>query len=177
LNAFFEKKCCAQDQVQQQPGASNYAAAFRAAKLPQNNISTAGVTNPAIFDQIFTSGIAQQLGATVLNAATAANDTLDLRPFVGQDLQTVSATLERYKIKTTPVDANTLSDSATSAEAPSAFPIGQPLTILTSNRLVVGFQPTSPTDLLRQQVAALEQQVAELKTQVGGTHNPRSRKG
>jgi len=177
LNTFFEKKCCAPREAPQQPGTSLYAAAFRSAKLPQRDISTAGVTNPALFDQIFTSGIAQQLGATVLNAATAANDTLDLRPFVGQDLQTVAATLHRYKIKTTEVDANTLSDSATSAEAPSAFPIDQPLTILTSSRLVVGFQPTSPTDQLRQQVAALEQQMADLKSQLGGTHSPRTRKG
>ncbi len=149
------------------------------AKRPVQDMSTAAVANPAFLSQIFSSGIAQQLGATLLNAATASNDTVDLRPLVGQNLQTVTSTLEAIQGNNVPVRRPASSVTTSWPRAPpAAFPLSQPLTILTSNQLVVGFQPTSPTSQLQLQVAALQSQVEALQKQIGGNNNtPRSKKG
>jgi hypothetical protein len=175
LTSKLEELCCATQL--KADGSANYAPAFNAAKRPVQDMSTANLANPAFLSQIFSSGIAQQLGASLVNAATATNDTVDLRPLVGQNLQSVTATLERLKVKTSQADASQLSDYELASSAPAAFPISQPLTILTSNQLVVGFQPTSPTNQLQLQIAQLQTQVEALQKQIGGNTITRSKKG
>jgi hypothetical protein len=175
ITAKLEELCCAN--LRQVGDKASYASAFYAAKRPVEDISSSDFGSAALFSQLFSTGIAQQLGASLLNAATNSTDTVDLRPLVGQNLQTVTASLERFKIQSTQSDASQLSDYELATSAPAAFPISQPLTILTSNQLVVGFQATSPIQQLKSQISQLQSQVDALQKQIGGNTSSRTKKG
>jgi hypothetical protein len=81
-------------------------------------------------------------------------------------------------MKTNNIDATIVEASAAwtdnvaaqgQAVAPSAFPAGQSVTVFTRNKLVVGFQATSPTDALKLQLAGLQAQVNALQSQLGNS--------
>jgi len=168
----FEKLCCGAGDERAGYLQSGYAAA--------ENFSTGGITNPAMVNRFFAAMMTQKLGATVVNSGLPAANTVDLRPFVGQNVETVNRALESYKIQVNPVETGadwTPEVVAQGADfAPSAFPMGRQLTVFTQNQLVVGFEPTSPTDSLKLQVASLQAQVSALQSQINSAPQIKSKK-
>ena len=158
LTNFLQEFCC-------EKGESS--SLLQSAFLPQQNLAATGFTNPAMFQQLLAATLAQNFGANILNASNSVK-TFDLRPLVGLSIDEVSQTLKRNQIQTNVVEASTAWTDSVVAQgadfAPSAFPTGQPLTVYTRKKLVVGFEPTSATDLLRLQVAELQRQVQALQS-------------
>ena len=136
-----------------------------------DNLSTAGFSNPAMVNRLFSSVLSQNLGATIVNSAAPNARTLDLRPLVGLTPDEVMRTIKSNEITANVVDVGPAwTDTSTALGqqfAPAAFPANQPLTIFTSGKLVVGFEPTSPTDSLKLQIADLQKQVTALQGQIG----------
>jgi hypothetical protein len=158
LTNFLEQFCCE---------GRDFSRLFQSAFLPQENLAATGLASPAMFQQLLSATLAQNLGANILNASSGAANTFDLRPLVGLSIDEVSQTLKRNELQTNVVEASPAWTDSVIAQgadfAPSAFPAGQPLTVYTRNKLVVGFQPTSATDSLRLQVAELTRQVQALQ--------------
>ena len=158
LTNFFEELCC---------GSPKYNRLLQSAFLQQETLSASGFTNPAMFNQVLSAVLTQKLGSNIINAAASGVQTYDLRPLVGLNVEEVSSTLKRNEIQANIVEASPAwTDSAIAQGvdfAPSAFSGGQPLTVYTRNQLVVGFEPTSATDVLRMQIADLQRQVDSLR--------------
>lgn len=159
---LLEELCC---------GEGDFSRLYQSSVAPEENISTAGVANPAMLSRFLSSTLAQNLGATVLNAAVTGARSVDLRPYVGLSLEEVNRAMKSSGVATNVVEASPAWTADVIAQAPqfapSAFPAGQPLTVFTRNQLVVGFEPTSPTDALKSQVADLQAQVTALQNRIG----------
>src|SRR5262249_40602521 len=110
-------------------------------------------------------------GATVVNAAVQGAQTVDLRPLVGMSVDQVATAMKANNIPATFTEASAAWTDDVAAQgqdvAPSAFQAGQNLKDLTRNKMVVGFQPTSPTDALKLQLADLQAQVNALQSKLG----------
>jgi len=166
LGNFLEELCCG----------GEFTRLFQAGFAKEEAFSTGGFTNPAMFNRILSSTLAQNLGSTIVNAAAPGARTIDMRPFVGKSVEEVSRVLKSQEIQTNVVEASPAWTDSVVAQAPqfapSAFPAGQPLTVFTRNKLVVGFEPTSPTEAMQSQIADLQQQVNALQQQMGGNARP-----
>lgn len=145
----------------------------------RENITSAGFTNPGSLNRSVMAFVAQRIGANLLNSAMPNLNAVDLRPLVGLDMETATRTLTTQyhipegNITPTSVDADPAwTDSAVASAAqyaPAAFNPGDNLTMYTKGKQVVGFEATSPTELLKAQVQRLQQQVDQL---TGGTEPP-----
>ncbi|HTS30415.1 MAG TPA: hypothetical protein VMH81_31300 [Bryobacteraceae bacterium] len=164
LTAFVERVCCGTlDQRVSGLGTFN----------PREAFTTGGISNAGLMNRIASTILAQNLGASLVNAAAPQGNAVDLRPLVGQPTGTVNLALRQSgieNISTVSVDADPAWDdnavAASTRFAPSAFPTQAALTIFTKGKLVVGFDVTNPTDILSRQVAALQQQVESLQQQL-----------
>jgi hypothetical protein len=156
---------------------------FGAAMLKSEPLTSAGFSNPATINRIVANSISQKLGANLVNAASPLAQAIDLRPYLGQNLEEVKATLAR-KYKFNAVTAKDVSsdpawnDDAVAASAlfaPAAFSLAQPLTVYTAgeHQQVVGFDLTDPAEArieaLQKQVDQLHKHVASLRKRPGGT--------
>jgi len=132
--------------------------------------------NPATINHAMASFIAEKLGATVVNTASDTPKAVDLRPIVGLEIERAQRTLESYGVKTEggnfiQKDVSTdpaWTDDAVAAGpayAAAAFDVTKPLTMYTKGKVVVGFDITSPTDVLSAQIADLQRQVSNLTSQ------------
>ena len=137
--------------------------------------------NPAMVNRAMMAYVADKLGAAMVNSASPNANAVDLRPLVGLDTQKVMAMLECYRITKetiTPIDVSTLPEwtdaaiAAGASYAPAAFKATAPLTMYTRGNLVVGFDVTSPTDVLSAQVKQLQQQLDNLNTQMVAMQTP-----
>lgn len=165
LMGLLKEKCC---------GDSDYTSTYQAGIAPAENLTGASLFSPALFNQAFSAVLTQNLGATIVNAAAEGARTVDLRPMVGLSVDQVSGAMTKYGIAANIVqaDAAWTDDVAAQAQAvaPSAFPAGQTaqsVTVFTKGNLVIGLQPTSPTDALKNQLADLQSQVTALQNQIG----------
>jgi hypothetical protein len=133
-------------------------------------LSTAGFTNAGMINRALAAFVAQNVGATAVNAAGGEANAIDLRPLTGQSTESVAAALRQVAVKrvtTVAVDADPAwtddAIAASAAMAPAAFYNTQPLTVYTRGGAVVGFDVTSLTDVLSQQIADLQSQVSALQ--------------
>jgi hypothetical protein len=170
LKRFLELLCCGERGFRQ--------GLFGAGLNQRENLTSAGITSPAAVNQMMTSFLAQKLGASIINAVAPNAQTVDLRPLVGLDMQSVNAALESYKISTQnittmAVDADPAwSDDAVAVSAqfaPAAFSVADNLTMYTKGQQVVGFDVSNPVAVLTKQVQQLQQQVEQLTGAGRGT--------
>jgi hypothetical protein len=137
--------------------------------------------NGAVINRAMISYVAQRLGAEMVNTASPSANAVDLRPLVGVDEEKATQTFDSWRIPSgniTRTDISALPEwndaaiAAAAANTPAAFNASAPLTMYTRNKLVVGFDVTSPTDVLSNQVATLQQQVSTLSAQIDAMRNP-----
>ncbi len=159
----IEQLCC---------GEGDFARLYQTSAAQEETFSTAGFANPAMLARMLSSTLAQNLGAGVFNVAVPGTRSVDLRPYVGLSLEEVNRAMKSSGIATHAMEASAAWTDDVIAQAPqfapSAFDAAQPLTVFTRNQLVVGFEPTSPTDALKLQLADLQAQVTALQNQIGG---------
>ncbi len=164
LTNFLEELCC---------GRGEFIRLFQSAVAPPENFATGSFLSPAVLNQTLSAAVTQNLGATIVNAAAQGARTVDLRPLVGLGVDQVASAMKTNNINANIVEASAAWTDSVAAQgqamAPSAFPAGQSVTVFTRNKLVVGFQPTSPTDALKLQVDGLQAQVTALQTQLGAS--------
>jgi hypothetical protein len=160
LTNFLEELCCG----------GEFNRLFQSAIAPAENLTARSLFSPAVLNQTLSAALTQNLGATIVNAAAQGARTVDLRPLVGLDVEQVASTMKTNNIDATIVEASAAWTDNVAAQgqavAPSAFPAGQSVTVFTRNKLVVGFQATSPTDALKLQLAGLQAQVNALQSQL-----------
>jgi hypothetical protein len=163
LQNFLELICCGEDRLRQ--------GLFGANVSQKNVFTTAGVSNAAAVNQMMTAFAAQNLGASVINAAAPNARTVDLRPLVGLNTDVVTRALESYQINPQSIAMATVdadpawTDDAVAASpqfAPAAFSVTGNLTVYTKGKMVVGFEVTDPVTVLSNQVQKLQQQVNQL---------------
>jgi hypothetical protein len=153
---------------------------FSPSMFQRQSLTSAGLTNPGMVNQLFSTFVAQKLGSAFINSVlpSSQGQTVDLRPLVGLSTDDVKGALERYKISSqniTPIDVGTdptWNDDAIAASAqlaPATFLPTDHLTMFVKGNLVVGFDVTDPVSVLRNQVQQLEQQVNQL---TGGAGSP-----
>jgi len=182
LSSLLGQLCCGEEKLRERLLDTQYAT--------RENLSSAGLSNPSMINRYMTSFIAQKLGAVPINSAAGTAQTVDLRPLVGKNLESVSGTLaswgiapQRFKLADVVKNADlnnanpniTVKDvsadpawtaaavAASAQYAPAAFNVTQPLTIFTKGGSVVGFDVTDPVAVLQQQVATLTAQVNKLQ--------------
>jgi len=160
----LERMCCGQGQER--------SSLFGADVFSQETFASTGISNPAAANKIFTYFISQKLGSTMVNAIAPTAQTVDLRPLIGQNEDAVTRALSALNINPqniTKVDSEpSWTDGAIAASAqfaPAAFSVSQPLTVFTKGNVVVGFDVTNPTNVLRSQVADLKRTVDLLRPQ------------
>jgi hypothetical protein len=149
------------------------------------NMTSAGFTNSAMFTRTMSSFIAQKMGATMVNAANPNLRAVDMRPYIGQPLETVQSGLAQQgwsKTKladnqtgSSPFDVQSVDQdpswnmaAITSASqfAPSAVSSGQPLTLYVQGQSVVGIEVTSQTRALQLQIDSLNSTIGTLQSQL-----------
>jgi hypothetical protein len=162
LDNAFEGLCCNSANDQKSP-------LFPAAlAYDRTNLTTDGISNPAVFNRMFSTLLAQKLGAATVNVISPQAGAVDLRPFVGQNSQDAvgSLTKQGFTVFTKDVTADLSWDATAIAAAaqfaPAAVSVGQALTAYTKGGLLVGIEVTDPTTALQNQVAALQKQVDQL---------------
>ena len=155
-------------------------------------VTGAGASNAGMAPRMVMDFIKQKLGASAVNAINPANQTVDLRPYVGTTLPNFtdrafvntsgpdsalsSSVITRKDVTNDPA----WSDEAVAASArftPSAFVPGRPLTVYFKGNLIVGFDETNPADQiasLQATVASLQSTVTNLQTTVNTLQNPKS---
>ncbi len=162
LTNLLEGLCC---------GTADFTKYYQSAYAPAENLTASNVFGPAMLNQTLSAALTQTLGATVVNAAAPGARTVDLRPLVGLSVEQVSGAVKNYGLASNTVEASAAWTDTVAAQgqavAPAAFPADQSVTILTRNNLVIGFQPTSPTDALKLQLADLQTQVTALQNALG----------
>ncbi|MGB8769091.1 MAG: hypothetical protein WCC92_05730 [Candidatus Korobacteraceae bacterium] len=163
--------CCAEEK--QLSGFSNLSLGKA---YDQEAINSAGVSNAAVLNRIAAHYVSQTLGASALNSIAPGARAVDLRPLVGQPMETVQRTLEQQGFKqVTPqsVDEDaswTPYAVASSAQfAPAAVSAGQPLTVYTKGTVAVGFDVVDPTTA---RLNDLQAQVTALQNQFNLKQNP-----
>jgi hypothetical protein len=134
----------------------------------RTNVTTDGISNPATLNRMFSTVLAQKLGAATVNAISPQLRAVDLRPFVGQSSQDAVASLTKQGFSVFSKDVSSdLSWDATAVAAasqfaPAAVSSGQALTAYTKGGLLVGVEVTDHTADLQNRVAALEKQIGGL---------------
>ena len=168
LAGAFEGLCCtsARDVVK---GNQQYAYPSQYA-YDTTNVTTAGLSDPAMFNRIFTSILSQKLGAAMVNVLSPQAKAVDLSTLVGQSSTGVQDLLQRQGFKTVTIQDTTgnpawNADAITAAAqfAPTAVSVGQPVTVFTQGNVIVGAAVTNPTTVLQNQITELQQQVAALQ--------------
>jgi hypothetical protein len=178
LDHAFEQLCCAAPADRLRKGL--YFPASNA--YERTNLTTDGISNPAVFNRAFASFLAQKMGASMVNMIAPQAKAVDLRPFVGQKSEEAVRTLEKQGFTTNlqDVSADPSWDvgavAAGSLFAPAAASAGQPLTVYSKGDLVVGIEVADPTTILQRQVVALQEQVDKLKGGGGEAARPSRRK-
>jgi hypothetical protein len=172
LDKAFEQICCTTPEVQLRNG-FNFLATNAYERF---NVTTNGISSPAMFNQMFASFLAQTMGAGMVNLIAPQAKAVDLRSFVGGSSEVVLRALAEQGFKTNSQQNVTADPSwdagavaAGSQFAPSAVSSGQPLTVYTKGGIVVGIEVTDPTTILQQQVAALQKRVDQLTGESGDT--------
>jgi len=136
----------------------------------RTNITSDGISNPAIFNRMFSTLLAQKLGAATVNVISPQARAVDLRPFVGQSGQDAIASLTKQGFTLFSMDVtddlswDATAIAAASQFAPAAVSTGQALTAYTKGGLLVGIEVTDPTTALQNQVAALHARVDQLSS-------------
>jgi hypothetical protein len=167
LDTLLQRLCCGEEK--------DYRALFASPVYAKTNLTSDVLPNPALVSRIFTTQIAQKMGAEVVNAISESR-AVNMQKLVGGPYDEVSRTLEAQKFTLTQVkvDEDPSWDSAAIAAAPGLAPAavssGQPLTLYTKGNVVVSIAVTDSTTVLFNQVAnqfaTLQAQVNELKGQV-----------
>jgi hypothetical protein len=186
ITLWLERLCCG-------PEESRYGM-FGPAMFNREMVTTAGVTNPATVNRMMAQTLSQKMGATFVNAVSPTSQAVDLRPFIGQNLETMHASLtERYKMQNVTIkdvsnDPSWTDQTVAAAGqfAPAAFSLTQPLTVYVAgpDKQVVGFDVTDPLHALQQQVTeaharldSLARRVAAGPSAGAGPSKRRKRKG
>jgi hypothetical protein len=185
VTGAFEKYCCPGTTQKDPARFVNSATAFASA-----NFTTAGFTNAAMLNRTLNSYVAQKMGASLVNTVNPGLNAVDLRPFVGQPLQTLKDSLAsqynkaRTAVTIQPVDSlldvqavdsdpawDLTATSAGAQLAPAAVSAGQPLTVYVKgqSQSIVAIEVTDPTRALQLQVQNLTTTVAALQTQLANT--------
>jgi len=181
LDTAIERLCCT--------GADQKTSSLFPAALAydRTNVTTDGIGNPAVFNRMFSTLLAQKLGAAAINVISPQTRAVDLRPFIGQSSQDAVGSLAKQGFTVFSKDvSDDLSWDATaiaaaSAFAPAAVSTGQALTAYTKGGLLVGIEVTDPTTALQNQVAALQARVDQLSSPAQNTgaappSSPKSKK-
>jgi hypothetical protein len=172
LGHFLELLCCGEEEQRRTVFNGDYNS--RAVFVSGSS------GNPATMNHAMASFIAEKLGAAVVNTASDTAKAVDLRPIVGLETARAQRLLESYGLKTGGagfIQKDVSADpawtdeavAAGAAYAPAAFDVTKPLTMFTKGSMVVGFDITSPTDVLSAQIADLQQQVNNLTSQFSAT--------
>jgi hypothetical protein len=174
LDTALEGICCTSATQRKTPLFSSAVAYDR------TNVTTDGISNPAIFNRMFSTLLAQKLGAATVNVLSPQTRAIDLRPFVGQSSREAVASLSNqgFTVFSKDVSADPSWDAtaiATAAQfAPAAVSVGQALTAYAKGGLLVGLEVTDPTTALQNQVAALQKQVDALSNPTPSTGGART---
>jgi hypothetical protein len=182
VTGALEKFCCPGTAQKDTARFVNNQDAFASA-----NFTTAGFTNAAALNRTISTYMAQKMGASLVNTVNPSLNAVDLRPFVGQPLQTLKDSLasqyDKPRTKVYSQSDQSLFDvqrvdndpawdlAATSASAqlaPAAVSAGQPLTVYVKGETqsIVAIEVTDPTRALQLQVQYLTTTVAGLQTQL-----------
>lgn len=164
LSEFFSRLCCGTSrEFAANPNVTNDA-------YYTESIKTSGFSNAADVNRIAAHFVAQNMGATVLNAISPGARAVDLRPMVSQPTEKVKSQLLEQGFKSVTMQAVD-DDPAWTADAvgnsalfaPAAVSAGQPLTIYTKGDVAVGFDVVDPTTAklhdLQSQITALQNQL------------------
>jgi hypothetical protein len=151
------------------------------------NFTMSGFTNAASVNRTINSYVAQKMGASFVNTVNPNLNAVDMRPFIGQPVETLQQSLdtqfnnarataagvnetERTQLDIQYVDNDPSWDlaatSAGSSFAPAAVSAGQPLTVYVKGKSIVGIEVTDPTRALQLQVQNLTTTVANLQSQL-----------
>jgi hypothetical protein len=181
LDTALEGLCC--------NGANDRKSSLFPAALAydRTNVTTDGISNPAVFNRMFSTLLAQKLGAATVNVISPQTRAVDMRPFVGQSSQDAVGSLTKQGFTVFSKDvSDDLSWDATAIAAaaqfaPAAVSTGQALTAYTKGGVLVGVEVTDPTTALQNQVAALQKRVDELtgpspNTGAAPASSPRAKK-
>ena len=155
---FLGGMCCGTD--------DDRRALFGSEMFVREPASSAGFTNPATVNRMMSYMLSQKMGANLVNANSPTAQAVDLRPLIGQNLETLQATVSRkYGLKNVTVkDVSSdpaWNDSAVAEAgqfAPATFSLTQPLTVYVTGqqKQIVGFDVTDPVQVLQNQVAELQ---------------------
>lgn len=149
------------------------------------NMTSTGFANSAMFTRAASSFIAQKMGATMVNAANPDLRAVDMRPYIGQPVETVQLSLQKQGWgDNTKVDAqnnsslfdiqsvdkepswNAAAIASASQFAPTAVSAGQPLTLYVQGQSVVGIEVVDPTRALQLQINSLSSTITGLRSQL-----------
>jgi hypothetical protein len=183
LDNVFERLCCtsATDIIR------NGSLFPAQAAYDRTNFTTDGISNPAVFNRLFSTLLAQKLGASMVNLLSPTARAVDLRPFVGQPSTDALAKLGTQGFAVINQDVtNDLSWDAAAISAAAQFapaaassifsgpsgPSKQSLTAYSKGGLLVGIEVTDPTTLLQAQVTKLQHQVDQLTNTNAGAAPP-----
>jgi hypothetical protein len=169
LGVFFSQLCCASTREYNANNGLANAAYYN------ESLKTSGVTSGADINRIATHFIAQNMGASVINAISPQARAVDLRPMVNQPAEKVKSQLLEQgfsSVTTQAVDEDpawTADAVANSTQfAPAAVSAGQPLKVYTKGDVAVGFDVVDPTAAklqdLQDQITALQSQLGTRKT-------------
>lgn len=165
LSEFFSRLCCGT--------AREFAANtnFTRDAYYTESMRTSGFSSGADVNRIASHFVAQNMGATVLNAISPGARAVDLRPMVSQPTEKVRSQLLEQGFKSVTMqavdeDPAWTSDAVSNSAlfAPAAVSAGQPLTIYTKGDIAVGFDVVDPTSAKLQD---LQNQISALQNQLG----------
>src|SRR5207253_4367896 len=91
ITVFLGRLCCG-------PEESRYGM-FGPRTFDHEMVSTAGATNPAMVNRMMAQTLSQKMGATLVNATSPTSQAVDLRPLIGQSLETLESSVKRYNIQ------------------------------------------------------------------------------
>ena len=164
ISDWLQLLCCS-------PEESRYKM-FGPSMLSHETLSTAMMTNPAMVNHFMAQALSQKLGATLVNAANPTAQAVDLRPFLGQNLEAMHAAMTRkYNFQNVTVKDITndpaWTDQAVAAAAnfaPATFSLTQPLTVYVAgpDKQVVGFDTTNPLHALQEQLTQVHTRLDSL---------------
>ncbi len=170
LSEFFSRLCCGTSRE----FASNVN--FASDAYYTESLKTSGFSSGADVNRIASHFMAQNMGATVLNAISPGTRAVDLRPLVSQPAERVRSQLleQGFKSVTTQAvdeDPAWTADAVSNSTlfAPAAVSAGQPLTIYTKGNVAVGFDVVDPTTAKLQD---LQNQIIALQNQFGARTSP-----
>lgn len=158
ITTLLGRVCCGPEELRYSFFASD---AFQ-----RESVSNAGATNPATVVRTMAYALSQKMGANLVNAVAPTTQAVDLRPLIGQNLETFqSAAVRKYRLQNLTVKDvtgqaawNDASIAAAAQFAPPAVSLTQPLTVFVTGqqKTIVGFDVTDPVEVLQNQVAQLQ---------------------